>query len=243
MFNFNLLPMVNKLFIMSALVVSCFVSVAQNVDYNKIIVPGSPSSLSDEEKLVQLAWKNYPGNEIAYRQIEAADAEVNLKRWSWLNNFYAQGNMNEFTLNPEKYPNQSLYWPKYNVGVSLPFGTIMKVSQETRKAKEERGIAEANLDRQKLFVRATVLGMYHDYLSLVEIYKIEKQASDDADDLFKLEEQKFQNGEITLDKYNAAMDNKNVKKIRTITAENNFAQVKLKLEELLGMRLEEALAK
>lgn len=234
--------MMKKLLIMSAIMSSYFVGLGQNVDYNKIIVPGSPSSLSDEERLVQLAWRNYPANEILYHELNSAKANVNIQKWAWLNQFYAQANINEFTIDPSKYP-QGNFWPRYNFGVNMPLGIFIKVPNETRRAKEEREIAEAAIDRQKLFVRATVLGFYRQYLSLVEIYKIEKQASDDADDIFKLEEQKFKNGEITLDKYNVALDSKNIKKIRTISAENDYVQTKLKLEELIGMRLEDALAK
>lgn len=237
--------MVNRLLIVTALISLPALCIAQNVDYNKIIVPGSPSSLSDEEKLVQLAWKNYPGNEALYYEVTAAEANINIQRWDWLNLISAQGNLNEFTINPD--PNnpddRALYYPRYNFGVRIPMGIFVTIPNETKRAKAMKDIAEANIDRQKLNVRATIMGFYRQYLTYIEIYKIEKQASDDADDIFKLEEQKFKNGEITLDKYNISVDSKNIKKIRTIAAENDFLQMKYKIEEFIGMRLEDALAK
>jgi outer membrane protein TolC len=211
------------------------------VDYNKIIVPGSGANLNAEERLVQIAWRNYPENEALWHELQAAEAEVRIQRWSWLNQIYAQGNLNEFTIDPDKGGGTANFWPRYNVGVNIPLGKFVSIPNETRKAKEAYRVKELNINKQKLYIRATILGLYTQYTSLLEIYKIEKSASDDADGVFRIDEQKFKNGETTLEKYNTAQDYRNAKKLKEIMAENDMKQIKYKLEELLGMRLEEAL--
>ena len=45
----------------------------QNVDYNKIILPDHVQSPDFAEKLVQLAWKNNPQNEVLRREIKISE--------------------------------------------------------------------------------------------------------------------------------------------------------------------------
>ncbi len=74
-------------------------SLAQSVDYNKIIVPDQVPSISFEERLVQLAWKNHPTNKAAMQKVEVAQAIKAKASWAWLDNFFVQANVNEFTGN------------------------------------------------------------------------------------------------------------------------------------------------
>lgn len=211
------------------------------VDYNKIIVPGSSASLNAEERLVQIAWRNYPDNEALWHELKMARADVNITRWAWFDQIFLQGNLNEFTIDPDKAPQGGNFFPRYNIGATMPIGKFISIPNHKRKAKEAYRVKELEINKQKLMIRSTILGLYTQYLSMLEIYKIEKSNSDDADGAFRIDEQKFKNGEITLEKYNAAQDYRAVKKIREITAENDYKQVKFKLEEYLGMRLEDAL--
>jgi len=212
-----------------------------SVDYNKIIVPGSSASLNAEERLVQIAWRNYPDNEALWHELEAAEADVRITQWAWLDQIFIQGNLNEFTIDPDKAPQGGNFFPRYNIGVTMPLGKFISIPNNKRKAREAYRIKELDINKQKLFIRSTILGLYTQYTTMLEIYKIEKSTSDDADGAFRIDEQKFKNGEISLEKYNAAQDYRGIKKIREITAENDYRQVKFKLEEYLGMRLEDAL--
>ncbi|HEY0771737.1 MAG TPA: hypothetical protein VGD31_15530, partial [Sphingobacteriaceae bacterium] len=60
---------------------------AQNVDYNKIILPEYTKSPDFAEKLVQLAWKNHPGNEMLRREATAAEQAVKISGAQWLDIF------------------------------------------------------------------------------------------------------------------------------------------------------------
>ena len=74
---------------------------AQSVDYNKIIVSDQVPSISFEERLVQLAWKNHPTNKVALQKVEMAQALKSKASWAWLDYFFVQANVNEFTSNTE----------------------------------------------------------------------------------------------------------------------------------------------
>ena len=74
---------------------------AQSVDYNKIIVPDQVPSISFEERLVQLAWKNHPSNKVAIQKVEMAQAVKARTSWSWLDKFDVVANVKEFTGNTE----------------------------------------------------------------------------------------------------------------------------------------------
>ena len=53
-----------------------FQSIAQRVDYDKIIpTDASTDTLTTAEKLVQVAWKNHPSNEIALLELEIAKSK------------------------------------------------------------------------------------------------------------------------------------------------------------------------
>ncbi len=60
----------------SLLLLLALQSLAQRVDYDKIIpTDASTDTLSTAEKLVQVAWKNHPSNEIALLEMEAAKSK------------------------------------------------------------------------------------------------------------------------------------------------------------------------
>ena len=66
---------------------------AQNIDYNKIVLPDKVIPSSFEERLVQLAWKNHPSNIIASQNVQIAGKEKKLAQWKWLDDIYANGNL------------------------------------------------------------------------------------------------------------------------------------------------------
>src|SRR5205085_9873475 len=72
------------------------------------------------EKLIHLALQN-PDYEIADRQITIAHNNLELTKTKFLNNLVGQINYNEYSI---KAPTDNFanYYPKYNIGLSIPFG-------------------------------------------------------------------------------------------------------------------------
>ena len=229
-----------KRFLFLLLVCSSQLLWAQRVDYNTIILPSSASDISFEEKLVRLAWQNNPENKILNHQVNISRLEVTRDKWSWLDKFGVSGNLNEFVLNQDpEFDDRANFFPRYNIFGNLSVGTFVTIPTNVKIRKQELLIAESNINRQKLTIRAEVLRRYQFYLMNKELLKIQTEATEDAFTAFSLVEQNFKNGESTLEEYSTALNVYNDQMGRKITSESNFAIAKINIEELIGVKLEE----
>lgn len=219
-----------------------FLANSQSVDYNTIILPDAATDISFAEKLVRLAWKNNPSNRILEREKTISEYEIKQARWSWLNEFRIQGNVNEFVLNDNAdVGNRADFFPKYNVTGQVRLGFFVDIPLETKKKKEEYYIAQSNIDLQKLSLRAEVLRRYEMYLMNRELLKVQTEATEDLFATFSIVEQNFKNGQATLEEYNRTLDRYNTQKIRKITAQGNFNRSKIEVEEVIGVKLEDVI--
>lgn len=213
---------------------------AQNVDYNKVILPESTQASEFEERLVQLAWRNHPGNEALRREVNIAGYNVKQSNVSWLENIRITGNMNEFTINKAADPfGRAAFFPKYNIGASVSLGTFFTVPYNIRKSKEALVISQANVNSQKLAVRNTVLKLYNEFLMRERIFKLHSQALLDNETSHKLAEQRFRRGDITFETYSTSLAAYNEGLVAQLQSERDYKNVKLDLEQWIGMRLED----
>jgi len=231
-----------KLLMLMAFAWSSSTISAQNIDYNAIILPDNVKDASFEEKLVRLAWKNNPSTQILNREVDKAEIEVKQARWSWLDNFRIQGNINEFVLNDNAdVANRSAFFPKYNITGQVNLGFFVGVPLEVKKKKQEVSIAHSNINQQKLALRAEVLTRYEKYMMDRETLLVQTEIVEDLYASLSLAEQQFENGEIKLDEYNRIQDRYNTQKLRQINAQGDFNISKIELEELIGVKLENVL--
>ncbi len=223
---------------------------SQKPDYNVIILPNQADSqivsamgLSPyEEKLVQLAWQNYPSSEIYTSKVRIAEKKISLERFSWTDDLRASFNFNQRNIESGLQSTDSFggnYYPWYNFGVGFNIGTFVQTPLRTSIAKEELDIANAYLNQHKLSIRAEVLKRYKDYQLKVELLKIRTQAQDDAYSTHQLITRDFEKGAATLEEfiksaaaYNAAVEAK-------LIADKNVLESKISLEEMIGVKLEE----
>ncbi|HEY0656328.1 MAG TPA: TolC family protein [Chryseosolibacter sp.] len=217
---------------------------AQNVDYNKIILPEYTKSPDFAEKLVQLAWKNHPGNEMLRREATAAEQAVKISGAQWLDIFSVRGNLNEFTLNQtmsnnDIYYGRSTMYPRYNFGATLSLGQLISIPANTKISKERAKIAQANVNNQKLIVRNAVMKAYNEYVLREKIYKVQSQLLMDNETSHKLIEQRFKNGETNFETYSLSLNNYSNVTVGHLESERNYKNAKLDLEQLIGMRLED----
>lgn len=211
----------------------------QSVDYNKIILPEDEASISFEEKLVRLAWKNYPINETYYRQIKISHKQVHLARWSWTDNFRVFYNLNDKTIANDGTNAGGI--PTVGLGVGVNLGSFISVPGKVKIAKEQEKISEAELKAQKLKIRAEVLQRYNTYKLNQELLKMRAQALEDAHSTYLLITKRFQSGEATLEEYNGMSLSYNNAQEAKLVAENNLATAKILLEEMIGVRVEEVM--
>jgi outer membrane protein TolC len=215
-------------------------SQAQSVDYNKIILPERVQTADFGEKLVQLAWKNHPTNEIYRHDVTIAQYQVRQSPADWLNTITVQGNINEFNIK-EQDPNVPVFLPRYNFGLIVPLGIFVKNPNESKQNKQKLLIAQESVNAQKLEVRRVVLKAYNDYLLSEKIFKIQSQQFSDTESNLKLIEQRFKRGETSFEVYTASQADLNRASIAMLQADRDFKNAKLDLEQLIGVKLEDVM--
>ncbi len=241
--------MKNSLLLTSLMLIS-IISFSQKIDYNEIILPKGADSLvlnamglsPYEERLVQLAWQNYPSSEIFTSRVKIAQKKISLERFSWTDDIKASFNFNQRNIDQGLSAGDSLggnYYPWYNFGVGVTIGSFVQTPIRASIAKEELDIAVATLNQQKLSLRAEVLKRYKDYQLKLELLKIRTQAVEDAYSTHLLITRDFEKGAAPLEEfiksaaaYNAAIEAK-------LIADKNVLESKISLEEMIGIKLEE----
>ncbi len=220
-------------------------SVAQTIDYQQVIAPkGYRGDNIVEEKLVRLAWENHPVNEIYRTQVNLAEKNVMLSKWSWLTNVKASYNLNEFTINPNAGQTDTgaegrlIAYPRYNIGIGISLGDILTTPTNVYVAKEEYKIAEHTLNAHKLQVRMEVLERYYQYQLASQLMQIRSEENEEAYANFLLMSEKFKNGEVTLDEYNKMATVYNTARATLAQQDAQLKIEKTKLEALIGVKLE-----
>lgn len=211
---------------------------AQSVDYNKIIIPERITAITFEEKLIQLAWRNHPSNKIVQENVNIAQKDKAIATWSWLDNIYAVGNLNEFTVAGAPDDRQ-LFFPRYNFGVRLSLGMFVKTPLENRLAESRMVNAEHQVNEKKLLLRAEVLIQLERLKENYKLLKLQQNLNEQYYQMYKQVEKKFQANEISLDKLQTSQENYFAQNKSLITIESKFNQEKYALEALLGLSLDE----
>jgi outer membrane protein TolC len=220
---------------------------AQSVDYNKIILPDNSQTTDFAERLVQIAWKNNPNNDVYTREVKVADYEVKKSKASWLEAIEVQGNVNEFTLNRRRdlettanggLP-RSAFYPRYNIRGGVTLGMFFTIPYTTKQNKERLAIAQSQVNARKLELRNLVLSAYNEYVMREKVFRIKTQLVLDTETSHKLVEQKFKNGEITFETYSVSLTTFSDITIAQLEAEKDYKNSKLALEQLIGVKLED----
>lgn len=216
------------------------------VDYNKIILPDEVSdSVEFRERLVQIAWRNNPGNNILHREVQIAATEIEKARINWLNNIRLAGNLNEYSADrlisgqdaEDAIGNR--FFPIYNFGVTLPLGVFFENPRNTKIARENYGIAQDQVNARKLELRAAVLTLYQDYLMQKELLEVQTSITEGRYAQFQLAKQQFEDGSVAIETFEEIRLQYNLQRMNSIRGERDFLNAKLRLEELLGVRLED----
>lgn len=238
-----------KFSLIGILLAITFLVNAQKTDYNEIILPQKTDSIIlkamglslFEEKLVQLAWQNYPSSEIYSSRVAIARKNISLEKFSWTDDIRASFNFNQRNIQDGLMNDDPVgnFYPWYNFGIGLSIGSFVNTPLRTGIAKDNLDIAMASLNQQKLSLRAEVLKRYKDYQLKVELLKIRTQAVEDAYSTHLLITRDFENGVATLEEfigsaaaYNSTLESK-------LIAETDVLASKITLEEMIGVKFEE----
>jgi outer membrane protein TolC len=205
-------------------------------------MPRDSSGLTTDirEKLVQLALQN-PEFEIADRQVTIADQNVRMTKIKILGRVSAQVNYNEYSI--KKQADVPNYYPRYNLGINVPFDLFFTRDKEINIARENLGIAEASKNQTFRAIKAQVLSAYEDYLMYKTKLEFQNQVAEDVKTVYQQKERDFSEGVISAEEYYPAFRQWTDELSRKAEQQRNFNIAKLTLESIIGMTLEEAIAK
>jgi len=219
----------------------CFTLGAQEISTDSLQF--NPNIDSVAEKLVAMAMINarISGSE---NVAGAAEYEFKRARTSWLNNVAVAGNLNELSLKQGSAANplnQSTQFPRYNIGVVIPLGLFINNGKQTRAAYYRYEAAADNVRVEQQNIRKEVLIKYEDYLMNKQLLALQQSALQDAKILLSRHEEKFAEGNITLEQYTATNKQYNSEKVRVINLIRELKVIVAELEALIGMNIEVAL--
>ena len=202
--------------------------------------PRDSSVVDIREKLVQLALQN-PNYEIADRNVAIANYQLKKSKGAWLNTIAAQGNLNEFSIKPPASATGgqavNLY-PRYNVGVTIPFDLFSAKSNDIKVARQQVGIAQAQKNERFREIKATVLTVYEDYLLYKQKLEFQSQIVQDAESVYLQAEKDFSDGIIKQQDYNSTFKMRATEKTLLAEIVHNYNLSKIQLEKLIGVPIE-----
>ena len=197
------------------------------------------------ERLVQLAMQN-PTYEMADHAANAAEYQVRMAKGNWLSIIQASGNINEFTINQifetGNAATQNIYFPKYNLGLTIPMDLFSRQKNTVKIAKENYLIAEAQKNDRFRQIRADVLTKYEDYLLDKQMLDFQSQVAQDQFTLYKRAEKDFQDGIIKLEEFEKSYKGWVEEQSKKLLYQRNLNVIKLDLERIIGVKLEDVLA-
>lgn len=217
---------------------------AQNTQKNAAAVQTMPDD-SIAEALVVLAMNNPSIKSAEFLSAQSMYLYKQSKT-TWMNNILVQGNLNEYSINqgssidPLK---QSTQYPRYNLGIILPLGMFVNSPKQAKADYYKYQFTVQQVEVEKHNVRRDVLVNFHDYAMNKRLLSQHQELVNDWRIIHQKNEQKFTNGEISLD----AFYNSTKTLTEEMSKEENLHDAlkvsEAKLEILIGMNVEEAIAR
>ncbi|HEX4849366.1 MAG TPA: TolC family protein, partial [Puia sp.] len=206
-----------------------------STDTNKVI--------DIRERLVQLALQN-PTYEMADHQVALTEYQVQLAKGNWLGILVVAFNINEFTVNQitgSSSQGAQYFYPKYNIGLTIPMDLLSRQKNTVRIAKENYMIAHAQKNDRFRQIKAEVLTRYEDYLLDQQMLDLQLQVTQDAFTLYKRSEKDFQDGIVKLEEFNKSYESWASEQAKKLTLQRNVNVAKIEMERMIGVKLDEVL--
>ncbi len=194
-------------------------------------------------KLVELALQHPDMKQYAVKK-QINKYETNIAGSAWLNHFSAAGNLNEFTIKGSSgTTNNNTFFPRYNFGVMLPIGNLIKIPNDVKRVRAEKKLLETQQESDALSVKALVLQAYEEYAANKQLYELHLPLVEDALLNYTQMEEKFRAGDetVSIELYKESYRSYNGEMAKKILLEKELRQSKLKLEEMVGTTLEQVL--
>ncbi len=231
-----------KLYLIILFSFSVILAEAQKAD-QPITYPTQGRSLRDslgiKDQLVELALQN---SDLEIANVNSRIAEYNIQKAkaAWLDMVTITGNLNELTVNKSIYAN---YWPKYNLGLSIPLGTFGRRNNDVKIAKEQVTINEIQKKERIKTIRTEVLKRFENYLEKKDIYEVQVESTQAFYTIFLKSKSQYAASSLSIERLNEVSKYYNDELIKQRTAEKNMNVAYLELEEMVGFKVRDVLSR
>ena len=207
-----------------------------------VATSASKNQMTDEnvikERLIKLALKNNPEIRMADAYIDVAEISRKKANSTILNSINLGGNANEFVINNSPQAN---FFPKYNVGISIPLDLFAKAKAEKHTADKQIEINTAQKEIKERSIKMKVLTLYEIYKEKKEQVQLQKIAMEDDIAAYEKAQQDYAANIITLSElnklYKASINEKSILALKQ--RELNIAIIDL--EDAIGTSLDKAI--
>ncbi len=188
-------------------------------------------------KLVQLAMDN-PNVKISEANIRIAQEDLALAKLGWLSSISIGANINEFVINNST---SAAFFPKYNLGVMVPFDIVSRYKRQKRVAEESISINQQTLKEKQRYVKREVLSRYEDYKERKELVNLQKTFMEYDYSAYEAAQKSYADGTVSLAEMNLAYQVFITDKAKLVTKERDYNIAVIMLEELIGIPLEDVI--
>jgi outer membrane protein TolC len=188
-------------------------------------------------RLVSLAMSN-PAMNIADANVRIAEAELDQAKTSWLGSINAGANVNEFVIQGSA---AASFFPKYNIGVAVPFNILTKLKRDKKVARENIYISKELKKNREHDIKTEVLLAYENYKEKNELVFIQKSSIEYDFSNYEAAKRSYSDGDISIDDMNKSYQLYLVERSKLISKEKELNHAIIILEQIVGVPIAEAL--
>ncbi len=221
------------------------VNTCENNLHNSIPRPAQDTTIilnSEDDikaKLIFLALNN--------AQAKAADASVRIAEIarrkansSFLGSVNLGGNINEFVINNSPAAN---FFPKYNLGLTIPLDMFAKNRAEKRAADELMIINSSQKIQINENLKAKVLSLYETYKEKKELLELQRILTDDDNAAYEKAQKDYKAELVTIEDVNRIYRQLILSRSNLASKQKDLNIAVIDIEEIIGVPLKTVLEK
>lgn len=211
---------------------------AQQVDFDQVVQPVDARARDFSEYLVQLAWMNSPESAIAHDALRNAESQAENTRKEWLRDVQGTFNLNEANVRKTSGTDNA-FFPRYNFGLTINPFNILTQKEKNKMGKRTINMAEHEVNREKLRIRAETLARYAQFKLARAIVKTRTLTEQEMYANYLLIQQLYKTDEKNFEEYTLAAKTYYSAQEERLKAEADLQVARFRLEEMIGIRWEQ----
>ena len=194
-------------------------------------------------KLIGLASNN-PNILMADASVKIAQSNFVTAKNSWLGALNVSSNVNEFVIDGTRINglSASTYYPKYNIGLSVPLDIFSKTKGAKAVATQDVIIAKAMKDERFRIIKEEVLTRYENYKQQKELTRLQKIMTEEDNDFYVSAQKSYADGTIQLNEMNKSYQTYIISQTKLVGAQHDLNVAIIQLESMIGVPIDQALS-